>query len=144
MVYTLSNQKIELFPTMHHGSSIDLRDPAQNSFFEFGFGFDPDLPQEGMRHLAKERFHQIEPGAVLGRVNITKAVGSGCQVGTRLLGDVSRMIIQNNPDRHPGRIIGVQVFEQRDELPAAMSLLYPRYHVPVLQIQRSQDRKSPM
>ncbi len=117
---------------MHYRSGIDFGDPAQNSLFEFGLGVHPDLPQERVRHLAKERFDQIEPRTMLGRVNITKAVGSRCQVGARLLGDVGRMIIQNNPNRHPGRIMGVQVFEQRDEFPAAMTLLDPRHDVPVM------------
>src|SRR6266481_7433071 len=144
MPYTLRNQKVELFPTMYYRSSIDLGDAAQDSLFEFGFGFHPDLSQERVRHFAKKRFNQIKPRAVLGRVDVTKAVRPRCQVGARLPGDMGRMIIQNNPNRHPSRIISVQVLEQRDELPAAMSLLDPRHDVPVMQIQRSQDRKSPV
>ena len=86
---------------MDYRSGIDFRDPAQNSLFEFGLGLHPDLSQKRVRHLAKERLDQIEPRTVLGRVNITKAVGSRCQVGPRLLGDVSRMVVQNNPNRPP-------------------------------------------
>ena len=120
---------------MHYRSGIDFRDPAQDSFFEIGLGTYPDLPQERMRHLAKERFHQIEPGAVLGRVNILKTVGPGCQVSARLLGDVSRVIIQNNPDGHLERVVGIQIFEQCDKFPAAMSFLHSRHDMTVMQIQ---------
>src|SRR6266699_1220332 len=144
ILYVSGSQKIELFPTMHYRSSIDFRDATLNPFFEFSFGFHSDLPEKSVRHLAKKRFDQIQPGTVLGRVDVTKAVRPCCQIGARFLGDVSRMIIQNNPNGHPRRIISIQVFEQRHKLPAAMSLLDSRHHVPVVQVQRSQDRKGPV
>ena len=71
------SQQIEVFPTMHDRSSINLGDPAQDSLFKFGFRFYSDVPQESVRHLAKERFNQIEPRPMFGRVDITEAVGLG-------------------------------------------------------------------
>jgi len=55
---------------MHDGCRIDFGDAWQNPFFEFGFGLDPDLPQERVGHFAKERLHQIQPRAMLRRVHI--------------------------------------------------------------------------
>src|SRR6266576_6461146 len=98
MPYTSRSQKIELFPTMHDRSSIDFGDPAQDSLLKLLFGFHTDLPQERVRHLTEKRFHQIEPGTVLRRVDITKAIRPCCQVSACLLGGVRRMIIQNHPN----------------------------------------------
>ena len=87
---------------MHHRRRVDFRDPKENALFEFRLGFDPDLPQESVRHLPKECFDQIKPGTVLGRVNVGETIRSSGQVGARLFGDVSRMIVQNNPNRRFG------------------------------------------
>ena len=120
---------------MDRGRCVDFRDPKENARFEFRFGFDPDLPQEGMRHLPKEGLDQIKPGTVLGRVNVGETIRSSSQVCTRLFGDVRRMIVQNNPNRRFGGIVGVHVFEQGNELPAAMSLLDSGHDVAIVQIQ---------
>ena len=108
---------------MHDRRSIHLSNSKQDSLFEFRFGFDPDLPQKRARHLPKQGFHQIEPGAMLGRVNVREAVGPRCQVGARFFRDVRRVIVQDDPNRHSGRVVGIQILQQRDKLPAAMPLL---------------------
>ena len=123
---------------MYHGSRIDLGNPEEDSLFEFRFGFDPDLPQERVRHLAKKGLHQVEPQAMFGRVDVRETVRPTRQISARLLRDVRRVVVQDNSDRQLGRIIGVQIFEQRDKLPAPMSFLDSSHHMPVVQIQRSQ------
>ena len=46
---------------MHDRSGVDLRDPFEDPFFQFLFGFDANLLQKRVRHLSEERFHQVEP-----------------------------------------------------------------------------------
>ena len=61
---------------MHYRGGVDFGDSAQDSILELGFGFHAHVSQERPGHFPKERFHQVEPGAMLGRVNIRKAVRS--------------------------------------------------------------------
>src|SRR3974377_2349969 len=124
---------------MYYRSCIYLGDPPQNPLSEFGLGRDPDLPQKRVSHFPEQRFHQVEPGAVLWGMNIMEAVGPSRQIGTSLTRDMSRVVIHNDPDLHIRRIMSIQVLEQRHEFSAPMPFLDSRHHVPVVQIQRRQD-----
>src|SRR5258707_15571 len=73
--------------------------------------------------LGEESLDQVEPGAVLGREGkFETTVRLGGEPGLRLLGDVSRVIVEDQLDRGVGRIGGVEEFQELDELAAAMAV----------------------
>lgn len=51
-----------------------------------------------------------------------------------------RVVVQDQPDRTIRRIVSIQILEQGDELHASVPLLDARGDVPVMQVQRCQDR----
>jgi hypothetical protein len=70
------------------------------------------MSEKRSTHLGEEGFHQVEPGPVLGRMDILEPVGTSGQIGPGFLGDIGRMVVQNDPDPGMGRIIGVQILSQ--------------------------------
>ena len=79
------------------------------------------MSEERTRHLAEQRLDNVKPRAVSGSIDVLETIGPGGQKGPRLLGDVGRMIVQNQPDGEVGRIVTIQVLQQGDKLPAAMA-----------------------
>ena len=52
--------------------------------FKLRRGRDADLPQERAGHLAEERFHQVQPGTMLGGVNVPGVIRPVRQAGARV------------------------------------------------------------
>jgi hypothetical protein len=52
-----------------------------------------------LRHLAEHILHQIEPGAVLGNEDELKALRPTRWVALRFLGDMGRVIVENQSQR---------------------------------------------
>jgi hypothetical protein len=50
------------------------------------------------------------------------------------------MVVQEDPDSGLGRIAGVEVPQERNELPAPMFLFHPGGEVAIVKIERGQDR----
>src|SRR5216684_5117521 len=75
--------------------------------------------------------------------HILKAIGAGSQVGLSLFGNVRRMVVQNDPYGAAGRVVLVEILEQSDEFPAAMSPLDTSCDMTLVQIQRREDRTRP-
>ena len=98
------------------------------------------MPEKRSANLGEEGLHQIEPGPMLGRVDILKPVGTSRQVGPSLLGDMGRMVAQNDPDPGMRRIVGVQILEKGDEFLAPMPFLDPGDDLAGGEIQGGQDR----
>src|SRR6202049_2190484 len=74
---------------------------------------------------------------------ILETVGAGSKEGSGLLGDMRRMIVQNDSDGAVGRVVLVEILEQSNEFPAAMSPLDTSGDMPLVQIQRREDRTRP-
>jgi hypothetical protein len=121
---------------MNHGCSVDFRDSQQDALAEFIPGSHPDMPKKGARHFAKEGLHNIEPRSVLWCQHVLETIGSGSQVGLSLFGNMRRMVVQNASKGAVGRIVLIEVFEQRDEFSAAMSPLNAGCDLALVQIQR--------
>src|SRR5215469_10571534 len=69
-------------------------------------------------------FDNVEPGTVLGREGELEAAGGLlCEPGLGLLGDVCRMIVEDQLDRGMARIGGIDKLKEFDELAAAMAIL---------------------
>ena len=66
----------------------------------------------------------------------------GRKKGLRFFGNVSGMIVQDDPNGAVRRIPGVQVLEQSGEFDAAMTALYPGGNVTVVEIQSRQNGAS--
>ena len=106
-------------------------------------GLYANVAQESARHLAEERLDEIQPGSVFGRQNIMEPIGTGRQVGLGLLGEVRRMVIQDQTQDPIRRVESIQVLEQSDEFAAAMPPLDPGGYVTGVQIQGRQDEQVP-
>ncbi len=72
-------------------------------------------------------------------MHITKAIGPSGQIGAGLLGNVGRMIVQNQSDHRLGGVMSVQILEQGNKLAAAVAPLDTRRYMTILQIQSRQD-----
>src|SRR5258708_5754396 len=125
---------------MNHWSRIDFRDSQQDAFAQLFPGTDSDVTQKGASHLAKEGLHNIKPRSMFGCQHVLEPVGAGCQKGLGFLGDVRRMVVQNDPYGAVGRIVLVQILKQSDKFAAAMSPLNARSNVALVQVQRRQNR----
>src|SRR5262245_51737736 len=77
-----------------------------------------------------------------GSMNVLETIGPGGQKGPRLFGDVGRMIVQNQPNRVVGRVVGVEILQQGDKLPAPMAPFNVSRHMAGMQIQSCQDGAS--
>src|SRR5713101_7222324 len=74
------------------------------------------------------------------RVYVLKAVGAGGQVSSRLSGGVGGVIVEDDANGAIGWIVCVQILEQQDEFRASVPFFNPRRDMPVVQIQRRQNR----
>ena len=96
---------------MNNRFSVDFGNPLQDAFPQFLPGVHPDLFQERARHLAKQRFYYVQPGTVGRREDVFEPVGTSGQISPRLLRGVGGVIVQNQPDRGVGWIMGMQFLD---------------------------------
>src|SRR5882672_12575401 len=84
---------------------VQMLDSGHKAILLFLFGGDTDVAQQGSGELGEEAFDKIEPGAVLWREHELEAAGAllGEPVA-RLLGDMRRMIVEDQLDRGLRRI----------------------------------------
>jgi hypothetical protein len=71
---------------------------------------------------------------MLWRQQVLKAIGTGSQVSSSLLGNMRGMVIQDDSNGALGRIVLVQILEQRDEFAAAVPVLHAGRDVALVQI----------
>lgn len=132
--------QVKVFPSVHDRVGVDFGNALLDPLLEFGPGGNTDMSEKCSIHLGEEGFHRVEPRPVLRRMDILESVGTSGQVDPGFLGDIGRMVVQNDPDPGMGRIAGVQVLEKGDEFLAPMPLLYPGDDMAGGEIQGGQDR----
>jgi hypothetical protein len=90
---------------VNDGVLIEVVHGGDDAILEFLFGCDTDVTQDGASEFGKEALDKVEPGAVFGREGELEAVrGLIGKPGFGLLGDVRRMIVEDQLDRcGPGR-----------------------------------------
>ena len=104
--------------------SIELVHGGDDALLEFLFRCDSDVAQDGAGKLGKEALDEIEPGAVLGREGEFEAAGGLLgEPSFGFLGDVRRMIVEDQLDRRVGWIGGVEKLEEFDEFAATVAVL---------------------
>src|ERR1700692_4573833 len=96
--------------------------------------------EEGACHLSKERLDDVEPGAVCRSQYVLEAVGKRCQKRSRLLGGMRGVIIHDQANRALGRIPGIQILEQSDELNAPVPFLDTGGNMSVKEVKSCQNR----
>jgi hypothetical protein len=85
---------------MNHGLLIEVIHCGHDSIFEFLFGRDADVTQDGAGELGEGALNQVELGAVFGRESEFKAVrGLPRDPGFGLFGDVRGVIVEDHFDR---------------------------------------------
>src|ERR1019366_7867930 len=136
----LGTQRLEFLPSMNDRIGIDFLDAFQNSVAKFLPGLHPKATEEGASHLPEERLDDVEPGAMRGRQHVFEPVWPRRQICACLLGDMRRMIVEDDPNGAGCRIVSIQIFEQRDELAAPVTPLDPSNDVAIMEIQCSQNR----
>src|SRR5271166_1697361 len=121
----MSSGVIELIgPSMDDGVSVELVHGGDDALLEFLFGCDSDVAQDRAGELGEETLDEIEPGAVLGREGEFESTGRLLgEPSLGLLGDVRRMIVEDQLDRRMGRIGGVEKLEELNEFAAAVAVL---------------------
>jgi hypothetical protein len=81
---------------------------GHQSIFEFLFGGDADVAQHRAGELGEEALDKVEPRTVLRREGEFEAVGRlACEPSSGLLGNMRRMIVEDQLDRRIGRIGGI-------------------------------------
>jgi len=92
--------------------AVEVIDCGQDSIFEFLFGCDADVTQHRARHFREEAFDKIEPGAVLrGEDEGEAAFGLGGEPSPGFLGNMGRVIVEDELDRRRRRIGGVELLQ---------------------------------
>ena len=111
-------------PGVDDGIAIEIVDCGQDSLLELVFGGDPAVAQHGARHLREEALDEIEPGAVLrGEDEGEAPLGLGGEPSCGFLGNVGRVIVEDELDRGRRRIGGVELLQEGDELARTVSFL---------------------
>ena len=106
--------------------AIEVVDCGQDSVLEFLFGRDADVTQHGARELGEEALYEIEPGAVLwGEEQGEAPFGLGGEPSLGFLGNVRRVIAEDELDRGCRRIGGVELLQEGDDLARSVSLPEP-------------------
>ena len=103
------------------------------------------MAQDGASEFGKEALDKVEPGAVFGREGELEAVRR--LIGKPrfgLLGDVRRMIVEDQLDRCVGRVGGVEKFEEFDEFAAAVAILDESVNLTSDEIDASQQADRPV
>ena len=109
---------------MDDGVSIEVIHGGHDAVLEFLFGCDADVAQHRAGELGEETLDEIEPGAVLGGEDKGEAAFRlGGEPSLGLLGDVRRMIVEDQLDRRMARIGGVEELEEFNEFAAAVAVL---------------------
>ena len=109
---------------MDDGVVIEVIHGGHDAVLELLFGCDLDMSQNRAGELGEETLDEIKPGAVLGREDEFEAAGRLLgEPSLGLLGDVRRMIVEDQLDRRMGRIGGVEELEEFNEFAAAVAVL---------------------
>jgi hypothetical protein len=104
--------------------AVEVVEVGENSRFELILGCAANAAEPGSGHLGEEPFHQVEPGAVFrGKHQGEAALWLGGKPPVGLLGDVCRVVVEDQLDSGVRRIGGVDFLEKADELPRAMPIL---------------------
>ena len=88
MTLLILGECLKLLPAVDHRRGIDFGDPFQDSGFEFVQRLHSYVAQKCACHFAKQRLHDIEPGAVLGGQNVLETIGVLGQKRICFLGNV--------------------------------------------------------
>ncbi len=86
---------------------IHLVEVQVDAIDQFLFAGDADATEHSSRHLAEHGFHDVQPGAVLGCEDELEPLRVKAKVSSRFLGNVRRMIVQQQPNPGLRRILGV-------------------------------------
>ncbi len=80
------------------------------------------MPKNGPAHIGEERLHQVEPGLVLGHMDIFEAIGAWPD-RPGFPGRRGRVVVQEDSD--VGKTVGVEILQKGNELPTSMLLFDP-------------------
>src|SRR3982074_3634017 len=97
--------------------------PGHDALFQLVFRGHPDVTQDRASELGEESLDEVQPRTMLGREGEREASRwSSVEPGSCFSRYVGGMIIEDELDRGAGRISGVEMLEEFDELSAAVAL----------------------
>jgi hypothetical protein len=110
-------------PSVNDGILVEVVHGSHDTILEFKFGGDTDVAEDGAGELGKKALNEIEPRAVFRCEGEFEAAGGLIgEPGSGLLGDVGRMIVEDQLDRRMDRIGGIEKLKELDERTAAMAI----------------------
>src|SRR3990172_3144183 len=130
MTYHLRHVVQAVLPAEDDGRVVELGEVGEDTGFELRLRMNTYAPQQGARQLGEEDLDKVQPRPMLGGEGELEAVGHGGQVRLSLLGDMSRVVVQDDADLALLGIMRVDVLEPGHELPAAMPLLHAGEQLP--------------
>jgi hypothetical protein len=94
----------------------------------FFLGFHTDVAQDLFGHFGKENLNDVEPRTMFRCEYQFKPPRNRLQIGLGFLGNMRRMIIQNDLDLQTLFVMTIELLEKLDELLAPMSFFYRTDH----------------
>jgi len=88
---------------------VDLSDSQQNAFLQFVSGLHTNSPEERASHLAKQGFHDVQPGAMRGSQHVFESIGASRQKGSGLIRDMGGMVVEGQSNRALRQMVSIQV-----------------------------------
>ena len=125
---------------MDDGFAVDLVEIGENALFEFGLGGSADVAEHLPGHFGEETLDEIEPGAVLGREHEGEApLRLALDPCLGLLGDVGRVVVEDQLDGGLRRVGCIEVIEKSNELARAVAFLDAGMHASGQQVDAGQQ-----
>src|SRR5664280_3481894 len=94
--YASNESEVELVPAEHDGHGVELRDALQDAHLQRVDRIHPDVTQEGPGHLREGALDQVEPGPVLGCMDVLEAARPSGEIGAGLAADVGRVVVEDH------------------------------------------------
>ena len=133
-----------VLPPEDHRVFIHFAEVHLDAGLEFGFGRHAYPTQQGLGHLPKEGFDQVQPGTVSGGEDEFEPIGNGGQKGPRLSGNMRRRIVEDHTDSGRRRVMGVRQTQEFDELRAAVTVADQAQNLSVPKIDTRQQGQRAM
>src|SRR5271169_1011064 len=98
------------------------------------------MAQHRTGELGEEALDEVQPGAMLGSKSELEPAGRLLgEPGSRLPGDMRRMIVEDQVDRRMRRVGRVDELEELDKLTAAVPILHQGMHLAGQQVDAGQQ-----
>jgi hypothetical protein len=132
--YESCDPEVELAPAEDHRGGVDLGNAGGDALFELSHRGDAYVSQKRAHHFRERELNQIEPRAMLGRVNVLESSRARMRIGHRFLRNVRRVAVQHNTNNSALGVVRIKLLEQADEFDAAVEVFNISKDVAAVQV----------